>query len=37
MKILHHNATWFLIGAAVMYFGYPYFSAMIPFGKPSQG
>lgn len=33
--ILHHKATWFLLGAAAMYFAYPYVRGVIP-GKQAS-
>lgn len=37
-KVLNHKATWFVLGAAVMYFAFPYVAPMIPFGPgKSQG
>jgi hypothetical protein len=37
MKILDRHATWFVIGAVVMYFAFPYVAPMLPsFGQKSQ-
>ena len=36
-SILSHKATWFVLGAAAMYFAYPYVASMIPFGQKQGG
>lgn len=28
--IMHHKATWFVLGAVAMYFAFPYVAAMVP-------
>lgn len=35
--ILNSKAAWFAIGAAAMYFAYPYVAAALPFGRSSNG
>lgn len=33
--ILNHKATWFVAGAVLMYFAYPWVRGMIPGGQQS--